>query len=176
MRNVLAIGCLAVMLGSCGGGGLSLTEYSERLQLLASDFGEQFEALDERMTTGTPLVTDAQDVLSRAVMIGTDFHEGLVALEPPTELADLHTDLVALHARILVAQQAWTDRAQTATSLDELEQSAEAVAYRDLTADLVAICDELQARLDATADREVFVDVPWIPGEMKEVIDVVLGC
>ncbi len=176
MRNALAVGCLAVMLGGCGGGGLSLTEYSERLQALASGMGEDFEELDDRMATGTPTVVDAQDVLSRAVAIRSEFHEELVALGPPEELADLHIDLVEVHARILVAQELWTSRAETATSLDELEQSTEAVAYRDLTAESVAICAEFQARLDATTDREVFADVPWIPGEMKQVIDVALGC
>ncbi len=176
MRNVLVVGCLAVMLGSCGGGGVSLTEYSERLQSLASDMAEEFEELDERMTTGTPTVADAQDVLSRAVAVRTDFHEGLVALGPPEELADLHTDLVDVHARILAAQQAWASRAETATSLDELEQSTEAAGYQALTAESVAICHEFQSRLDATADRAAFIDVPWIPSEMKEVIDVALGC
>ncbi len=176
MREALAVGCLALIVGACGGDGLSLTEYSERLQSLASDMAEEFEELDERMTTGTPTVADAQDVLSRAVAVRTDFHEGLVALGPPEELADLHTDLVDVHARILAAQQAWASRAETATSLDELEQSTEAAAYRALTAESVAICDEFQTRLDATADREIFADAPWIPGEMKEVIDVALGC
>ena len=176
MRNVLAVGCLFVILGGCGGDGLSLTEYSDRLQFLASGMAEEFEELDERMSTGSPTVADARDVLSRAVAIRTEFHEGFVALEPPEELADLHTDFVDVHARILRAQEAWAGRAETASSLDELEASTEAVAYGDLTAESVAICDEFQSRLDATADREVFADVPWIPTEMKEVIDVALGC
>ena len=35
-------------------------------------------------------------------------------------------------------------RAETATSLGELEQSTGAVAYRDLTAESVAICEEFR--------------------------------
>ena len=34
----------------------------------------------------------------------------------------------------------------------------------------------LQAELDATVERGVFADTPWIPSELKEVVDIVLGC
>ena len=30
--------------------------------------------------------------------------------------------------------------------------------------------------VDATAEREIFAEVPWIPGEMKEVVGLVMGC
>jgi len=35
---------------------------------------------------------------------------------------------------------------------------------------------ELQSRLDATAERAIFAEVPWIPREMKEVVDFVVAC
>jgi hypothetical protein len=38
------------------------------------------------------------------------------------------------------------------------------------------VCEEFQGRLDATADRGVFVDVPWIPSELMEVVEAGLGC
>jgi hypothetical protein len=38
------------------------------------------------------------------------------------------------------------------------------------------LCLELQSRLDATAERAIFAEVPWIPGEMKEVVGLVMGC
>ena len=38
------------------------------------------------------------------------------------------------------------------------------------------LCLEIQSKLDATADREIFAEVPWIPSEMKEVVDLVVGC
>jgi hypothetical protein len=34
----------------------------------------------------------------------------------------------------------------------------------------------LQSRLDATAEREIFAEVPWLPGEMKEVVSLIVGC
>ena len=38
---------------------------------------------------------------------------------------------------------------------------------------------ELAQSINATpslADRAVFADVPWIPGDMKEVVQVTFGC
>ena len=49
-------------------------------------------------------------------------------------------------------------------------------AYRTaVTVDKQA-CIDIQAELDATGERGVFADTPWIPGELKEVIETVLGC
>jgi hypothetical protein len=71
---------------------------------------------------------------------------------------------------------AWDVRAETADSLDELKESSEAVAYWDLDAEMRPLCLEFQSRLDATGEREVFAEVPWVPSDMKEVVNLVLGC
>jgi hypothetical protein len=39
---------------------------------------------------------------------------------------------------------------------------------------MVPLCLEIQSRLDATAESEIFAEVPWIPGEMKEVVSLVV--
>ena len=64
----------------------------------------------------------------------------------------------------------------TAGSFDELEESAEALVYWDLDAEMSRLCLEFQSKLDATAEREVFAEVPWVPGELKEVVSLVVGC
>jgi hypothetical protein len=84
-------------------------------------------------------------------------------------------DLVELHARIITAQEVFAAQAMQATGLEELDQSAEAQTYRAMQAD-VFICQELQTRIDATAAHAAFADVPWIPGAMKEVVEVTLWC
>jgi hypothetical protein len=38
------------------------------------------------------------------------------------------------------------------------------------------VCIDLQSKLDATAERGAFANTPWIPSEMKEIVEVVLGC
>ena len=64
----------------------------------------------------------------------------------------------------------------SATTWSEFEQSEE---FRDFDAVMeegLAGCLEFQAQLDATEARGVFSDTPWIPGELKEVVDAALGC
>ena len=101
--------------------------------------------------------------------------EAFVALDPPDQLADLHTDLLDLHAHIITAQQAFSERAQTSTALEELDQSSEAQAYRAMQTEALALCQELQARIDATADLEIVFDTPWL-STGREVVRVAFGC
>jgi hypothetical protein len=176
MRSSVAVGCLTVMLVACGGGDLSLTEYAERLDALARVLGEQLDAGDARMSTGTATLGDAQEVLSSALAARTDFQEGLTALDPPEEFADVHTDLVEVHSRIIAAQEAFVARTATAATLEELDQSAEAAAYRAIGTEAASLCEEFRARIDSTADRAIFADIPWIPGDVKEVVEVTFGC
>ncbi|NNJ48698.1 MAG: hypothetical protein HKP18_12800, partial [Acidimicrobiia bacterium] len=67
-------------------------------------------------------------------------------------------------------------RAATAASWEELSESAEMAAYRDALEADNQVCAEFQATLDATADRGAFVDVPWMPSELSEIVDYALGC
>jgi hypothetical protein len=176
MRSSLAVVCLTVMLVACGSGGLSLTEYAERLDVLALELGEQLDAGDARMSTGTATLADAQEVLTSALAARADFQEGMTALDPPEEFADVHTDFVEVHSRIIAAQEAFVARTATAATLEELDQSAEAAAYRAIGSEAASLCEEFRARIDTTADREVFADTPWIPGDIKEVVAVTFGC
>jgi hypothetical protein len=50
------------------------------------------------------------------------------------------------------------------------------VAYRAIGTEAASLCEEFRANIDATADREVFADTPWIPGNMKEVVEVTFRC
>jgi len=152
-----------------------VTEYSERAESLAGVMLDEFDVLEAKWASAAT-VEEGGEVLDRVVVIRTDFQNGLAELNPPEAFADIHADLVEHLGRILAAAEAWAARADTADSLDELPTSPEALAYWNLDAEMGPLCLELQARLDATAEREIFVEVPWIPGEMKEVVSVVMGC
>jgi hypothetical protein len=175
MRSLLAVGCLAVVFVGCGGGDLSMADYAESVEALAFEMSAQLEESDAQVVAA-PTIETLREVLPRALDVRAEFQEGVTALVPPDELADLHTDLVGLHARIIVAQGALAARAETATGFEELDESAEALAYRATQTESESLCQDLQERIDATADRAVFVDVPWIPGDMKEVVKVTFGC
>ncbi len=174
MRSALAVG-LTVLVVACGGGGGSLTEYAETLETLAFDMRSQLEAGDAEVA-GTPTLETAREVITQALDTRAEFQADVTALDPPEEIADLHADLVNLHARILTAQEAFAARAEDATSLEELDQSAEAGAYRAMATESVSLCQEFQATIDATAAQAIFADVPWIPGDLKEVVEATFGC
>jgi hypothetical protein len=174
-RRTLASACIVFVIVACGGGTLSLTEYGERFQSIRFAMTAEFDVLEaQRASIGT--VEDGKELLDRAVAIRTDLQNSLTDLDPPEALAGFHGDLVEQLSRVLLAQKAWAGRAETAGSLDVLQGSSEALAYWELDAQMVPLCLELQSTLDATAERGIFAEVPWIPGEMKEVVSLVMGC
>jgi hypothetical protein len=173
--RALASACIVFVFTACGGGTLSLTEYSELFQSASFAMTDEFDVLEAQWASSTT-VEDGKETLDRAVGIRTDLQNSLTDLDPPKALASFHGDLVETLGRLLAATEAWAVRAETAGSLDELQESSEALAYWDLDAEMSQLCLELQSRLDATAEREIFAEVPWVPGEMKEVVSLVLGC
>jgi hypothetical protein len=175
VRRATASACIVFVVTACGGGTVSLTEYSELFQSASFAMTDEFDVLEAQWASATT-AEDGKEILDRAVAIRTDLQNNLTDMDPPKALADFHGDLVGLLGRILAAQEAWAVRAGTAGSLDELEESAEALAYWDLDAEMFRLCLEFQSRLDATAEREVFAEVPWVPGELKEVVSLVVGC
>jgi hypothetical protein len=174
VRRALASACI-VFVAACGGSTLSLTEYSELFQSASFAMADEFDLLEAQWASATT-VEDGKEILDRAVAIRTDLQNSLTDLYPPEALADFHGDLVELLGRILAVQEAWAVGAETAGSLDKLQESSEALAYWDLDAEMTSLCVEFQSRIDATAEREIFTEVPWLPGEMKEVVSLVMGC
>jgi hypothetical protein len=175
MRRALASACIVVVFAACGGSTLSLTEYSELFQSASFAMTDEFDVLEAQWASATT-AEDGTEILDRAVAIRTDLQNSLTDLDPPKALADFHGDLVELLGRILAVQEVWAVRAETAGSLDELQESSEALAYWELDAQMTSLCLNLQSRIDATAEREIFAEVPWVPGEMKEVVSLVVGC
>ncbi len=184
LRRVWAGACLVLMVAGCGGGEMSLTEYVERLnvimdraiqqglELVAGPPGAVIAAEGEQLADFTP--QDLQLALERVGEIEVESREAAAAIEPPEELADLHN--LFFDTRFASAREALAARAGTAATWEELSETPEMVAYRTaVTVDRQA-CIDIQAELDATAQRGVFADTPWIPGELKEVVETVLGC
>jgi hypothetical protein len=175
VKRALASACIVFFFAACGGSALSLTEYSELFQSASFAMTDEFDVLEAQWASATT-AEDGKEILDRAVAIRTGLQNSLTELDPPEALADFHGDLVELLGRILAVQEAWALRAETAGSLDELQESSEALAYWDLDAKMTSLCLEFQSRIDATAERELFAEVPWIPGEMKEVVSLIVGC
>jgi hypothetical protein len=175
VRPAMASVSIVFVIAACGGGTLSLTEYSESAQSLTLVMLDEFDVLEPQWASATT-VEDGKEVLARVVAIRTDMYNGVTDLNPPEAFADIHGDLVEQLGRILAVTKAWATQAETAGSLDELQTSSEALAYWNLDAEMGPLCLELQSKLDATDERKIFAEVPWIPSEMKEVVSLIMGC
>ena len=185
MRFMLVGVCLVLTVSGCGGSEMSLTEYVDQLnainrrglqqylELLASPQGEVLVAAEAaQITDFTP--QDLQVSLEGVIEIAVEVKEAADAIEPPEQVADLHHRL--FDDKFTFFEEALAARAGTAANWEELSESPEMEAFRAAMAEDKQACIDFQAELDATADREVFADMPWIPGAMKEIVDAVLGC
>jgi hypothetical protein len=96
--------------------------------------------------------------------------------DPPGEIADLHGLLVEWLTRLADVDAALLARIATVGSWNEFLQSAEYRTFEETLLGGAEVCNEFQAELNATAARGVFADTPWIPGDLKQVADAVIGC
>jgi hypothetical protein len=182
---------LVLMVAACGGGEMTLTEYVERVDAIFERGIQQYEMVvaspqgsvlvvgqgqhlgladqGAQLTDFTP--QDLHVALERVAEIQAEALEAAAVIDPPEQIADLH----ALFFRELpIAELA--ARAGIAADWDELSESPEMAAYRDALAADNQVCADFQAKLDATAARRAFADAPWVPSELKEIVDYALGC
>lgn len=187
----VAVVSLALIPASCSGSEMTMTEYVDAIDDIFERGVARYEVVAASPEGGVLLVGQGEHLgMSGPEASLTDFtphdlHVALLevadiqeealetaaSLDPPSQIVDLH----ALYFRELpIAQLA--ARAGTAADWDELSDSTEMAAYRDALEGDNEICMEFQATLDATADRGAFEDVPWMPSELKEIVDYALGC
>lgn len=180
-----------LLLVSCGGGEMTMSEYVDAVDAIFARGFERYEAVvatpqgqvlivgqgehlgltgaDAQLTDFTP--QDLSVALDQVAEIQDEALEAAAAIDPPDQIADLHA---LLFRELPIAELA--ARAATAADWDELSESPEMAAYRTALAADNQVCVEFQATLDATADRGAFEDVPWMPGELKEIVEYALGC
>jgi hypothetical protein len=172
---------LVLALSGCGTGEMSLTEYVERINAIenqASRRGAELVADAAQVSDLTP--QDVQAGLEQARAIRLAIKEATDDIEPPEQIAELHHLIFDWHTEFITVEEALANRAgaaaDTATDWEALSSSPEMAAYRTAIADGKQVCNDFQAKLDATAERGVFADMPWVPSEMTEVVEAVLGC
>ena len=163
---------------------MSLTEYVERINainhrgiqqyeaLLASPRGEVLAAEAADLSDFTP--QDLQAGLEGIIEMADEVMEAVADIEPPEQVAEIH--YLLFDDEFTFYEEALATRAATAADWEELSASPEMAAFRAAYAEDKQQCIDLQAQLDATAERGDFADTPWIPSEMKEIVNAVLGC
>jgi hypothetical protein len=177
LHNIFAGLGLTVILAACGGSGLSLSEYGDRLNEIVGTYEPQAEAAwGEFLQLPEPTLQDVKTLFDRNAAIRTEAEAAFRDLDPPDEIADLHILLVDWLTSLRQAGEAVAARVGTLDSWDEFLQSAEYQTFETTLIGGAEVCNEYQAKLDATAAGGIFADTPWIPGDLKEVVEAVVGC
>lgn len=171
-------GCaLIVVLSACGGSSLSFSEYGDRIDEIRVTYEPQAEvAWVEYLQLANPTMGDLEALFDREAAVRIEIEDAFSGLEPPEEIADLHVLLVEWITNLREADQALAARAGTVTDWDEFSQSAEYRAYESTLVGGSGVCNDFQLQLDATAARGVFAETPWMPDDLKDIADAVIGC
>jgi hypothetical protein len=181
-RFLPAILGFALVLGSCGGGEMTLPEYVDRLNTIIEGAVSQADDLyagvgavmgeNADLSAFTP--QDLQIALEEVAGIEEAMTAATAAIDPPEVAREFHDRY--FDARFSTAREALAIRAGSAISWEELSETPEMAAYRKVVAQDKQTCLEFQADMDATGGREVFADMPWIPNDLKEVVIALLAC
>ena len=178
MQRVAFAVCLVLAVAGCGRDELSLAEFGEEVEGLTATMYRKLNALTiegNRM----PTVEEVQTTYDGAAEAYNEFFDGLSRLDPPGEAEGLHAVSLDIASRLAATHDALALRALEVEIQDEVVpffESDEAQAAQEAQAEIIAFCQGAQAEFDATGDRAVFEDIPWIPSELQEVVEVAFGC
>ena len=179
MRSRIVAACIVLVVAGCGGSEPTLAEYAEQIEETTTALYRTLDELTLDVTLEEATVEQVQVVYAGAADAFKRLYEGLEAIEPPSDIAELHAASLVMAADLAAAGDAFarlTEDVETEDELGPLFSSPEARAVGAAQNKIIAFCLDRQAEFDATADRERFADSPWIPPEMQEVILVAFGC
>lgn len=169
----------ALGLSACGGGSLTLSEYSTEVAAVIEALDSRLDAHAQEYFAGPQTVAEAREYVRVRVEGYLEAVDGIATLDPPEEVADLHAVLEGIMAELLAAEAARAEFAGGVSSDDELElvwEGPQAQAIRGAEQEAIVLCRAAQSQFDATEQREELAYVPWMPPELKEVVRVALDC
>lgn len=170
---------LALVVAGCGGGSLSLSEYAAQGQAVVTVMEERIATLDAGRNSQTSTVEDVRTYWDRRLEARVRALAGLQDLNPPDQIADLAGTGLELFSRLIAAEEALAVRVaafETVTEPGQWWDTPEGDAVQAVEEEIDALCNVFQAMYDATTERIILSDAPWIPSEMKEIIQIDIGC
>lgn len=179
LRRVWVGACLGLVVAACGGGSLTLSEYAAQGQAVVTVMEERIATLDAGRNSQTSTVEDVRAYWDRRLEARVRALAGFQDLNPPDQIADLAGTGLELFSRLIAAEEALAVRVaayETVTEPGQWWDTPEGEAVQAVEDEIDALCNVFQAMYDATTERIVLSDAPWIPSEMKEIIQIDIGC
>ena len=179
MRRVLVGACIIATVAACGGGPLTLSEYATQGGAMSAIMERRIAELDTELNSRTVSPNDARAYWDARVQSRVDLLKELQTLDPPAEIADMHWGGLDLFSRLITAEEALAARVasfETPTESEQWWETDEAAAVGAVNLEILELCRAFQARYDATIDRTGLSEMPWIPAEMKEIVQIDVGC
>ena len=176
-RSWVIVTLLAFGLAACSGG-MSLTEYAERLEEEVALMNLRIDQLDVRLEDATS-VDEVLDLWDERIAARERLLDAFDDVDPPGSAEEMHAVASDIMGRLTAAEAALGVRAaqfDTLTDFDQVWETEEGQAARAADVEAIALCQAAQESFDETAQREILADVSWMTPEMKEVVDVVFGC
>ena len=176
-RLLLTVVTLTIVGSACGEPGLTLGEYSTEIAELINGIDSRLDARAAALGAEPPDLAATLGYFEARVTEYEELVAAVEAIDPPVQAADLHATLRDLLNRLLAGEKTRADFAATIGSLDDLDQAwegPEAQAIRAVEQEAIDLCYAAQERVDQTA--EPLPEVPWLTGEIKEVVRVAFNC
>jgi hypothetical protein len=162
---------------SCGGR-MSTAEYADQVETLVVEMLDRLDGLDLEYAAASD-IDEVRYYAHERVDARERMLEGLEDLEPPEALEALHEEAVGIMTLLTRAERAMADRADASDefiSVHDLWNTTEGKETSEATRRAFLLCEAAQTTFDRTQSAEEFEGVPWIPPDMKDVIDVAFGC
>jgi hypothetical protein len=179
VKHIVAAVIACLLTAACGDGSLGLAEYNEQGTAIAEVMEGRIAALDAAWDSETATVDDVRMYWDQRIDAYETGLGGFRDLTPSGEVAELHRTGMELFTKLVEAESAVADRVasfESVTGPEEWWATSEGAAVRAAEEDIYSLCLVFQATYDATVARIVVSDVPWIPSEMKEIVQVDIGC
>jgi hypothetical protein len=178
LRTTVVMAAVMLAVASCGSGP-SVAEYADSVESLVLEMNLTLGALERERSEGPRSIESEQAHLTARVQARDDFLAALRALEPPDRIEELHAIALRVVERLTEAERTMATEAATAETWSELDAVWSGEANREFLAadqDAYELCLAAQQEFDELEGDAFASGTPWVPPELREVVQVALTC
>lgn len=178
VHALTVIMCAALGMASCGSTP-TLAEYAAEVEPAVARMQVRIIATDDAMAQPASSLPEMEALWRERVAAREEFLGLFETIESPDEARALHAAAEDVVRRLADAEDGVADQIGQYDQLSQLEDLDSTPAFRgflEVNDEATTICLAAQGMFDDTKQSEVFAEMPWIPGDLNDVVLVVFGC